>query len=86
MQPLLDALDKIRPQLESCRPRAGKTETVKAQFHVAFGKLSLAAPAAQNNGDVNVARCIANRVHTFNPHWKDTEDGILIVEVIVPPR
>jgi hypothetical protein len=86
VQPLLDALEKVRPQLETCRPRGAETERVRVQFHVALGSLRLAAPAADNTGDASVARCIANRVRSSRPTWEEGESGILVIEATVPPR
>jgi hypothetical protein len=85
-QPIIDALEALRPQLESCRPRSRETARVKVQFHVGLGGLRLAAPAADNTGDTSVARCIANRVKSAKPVWKADESGIIIVEATVPPR
>jgi hypothetical protein len=86
VQPILESLEKVKPQLEGCRPRGAETAKVKVQFHVGLGKLGLAAPAADNTGDASVARCIANRVKSSRPAFKEGESGIIIVEATVPPR
>lgn len=86
VQPILDALNRVKPQLEGCRPRGTDVAKVKVQFHVGLGKLGLAAPAADNTGDPSVARCIANRVKSARPEWKEGESGIIIVEASLPPR
>jgi hypothetical protein len=86
VNPILEALEKVKPQLEGCRPRGAETAKVKVQFHVGLGKLGLAAPAADNTGDASVARCIANRVKSAQPKFKEGESGIIIVDATVPPR
>jgi hypothetical protein len=86
VQPLIDALEAVKPQLEGCRPRGTETAKVKVQFHVGLKSLRLAAPAADNTGDASVARCIANRVKSSRPAWREGESGIIIVEATVPPR
>ena len=86
VMPIIDALQKLKPQLESCRPRGTETAKVKVQFHVGLKELRLAAPAADNTGDASVARCIANRVKSSKPAWPEGESGIIIVEATVPPR
>jgi hypothetical protein len=85
VQPIVDALERVRPQLERCRPK-GQEAKVKVQFHVGLGGLRLSAPAADNSGDAAVARCIANVVKSAKPAWKEGESGIIIIDATVPPR
>jgi hypothetical protein len=86
VQPLLDAFERARPSMESCRPRSGKTEKVRVHFFVGQTKIDMSGPAPDNAGDPNVARCVANRVKSANPKWPEQDDGIVKVDVTVPPR
>ena len=83
--PLESAIDQVRPQLEKCR-LSDKTEKVQVQFHIAFGDIHLAAPAADNTGPPNIANCIANRVRGAHPKWPHDQSGIFIIEVTVAAR
>jgi hypothetical protein len=56
------------------------------QFHVAFGKVGLSAPAPKNAGDVKAARCVASRIKEQGMRWKEDENGILFLEVRLPAK
>jgi hypothetical protein len=68
--------------LDECR--GDRLERVEVQFHV-HTELGLAAPAPNNPGDADVARCVANRVKEQRPKWPQGASGILFVEVTLPP-
>jgi eukaryotic-like serine/threonine-protein kinase len=81
-EPLRDAAKKAK--LDDCR--RDQPETVVVQFHVAFGKVGLSAPAPKNAGDVKAARCVASRIKEQGMRWKDDENGILFLEVRLPAK
>jgi eukaryotic-like serine/threonine-protein kinase len=83
-EPLREAAKKAK--LDDCR--RDQPETVVVQFHVAFGKVGLSAPAPEprNAGDVKAARCVASRIKEQGMRWKDDENGILFLEVRLPAK
>lgn len=85
LEPLLQALAQVRPELDACRLERKDTH-VRVQFTIGSGKLNIARPAAYNPGDANAARCVADRVKAAKPFWPGNLSGIVEIEVTLPAK
>jgi serine/threonine-protein kinase len=83
---LLTAFEQLETRVQPCRPR-GATQHVRVLAIInENGQIPIARPADDNEGDEEVARCVANRFRAMSPIDTGGTDGIVMFPVALAPR